>query len=153
MKHLLDVSQSSTSYLRPSIDSRDLPSRGTTPENGDWSDLVGGYCGWRAIRGRTRRPRPNRSHVTTAERRPAPRAGARARNSTAGTDARPALSRRRELGDTSARSLLMTILGEFVLPRHEAAWTSTLVAALAMFGVEEKSAQKELAPRAGERPI
>ncbi len=88
--------------------------------------------------------------MTTAERRPAPRAGARARNSTAGTDARPALSRRRELGDTSARSLLMTILGEFVLPRHEAAWTSTLVAALAMFGVEEKSARQALARSAGE---
>jgi phenylacetic acid degradation operon negative regulatory protein len=60
------------------------------------------------------------------------------------------LSRRRELGDTSARSILMTILGEFVLPRHEAAWTSTLVAALAMFDVEEKSARQALARSASE---
>ena len=33
----------------------------------------------------------------------------------AGTE-HPALSRRRELGATSARSLLLTVLGEFVLP-------------------------------------
>ena len=30
---------------------------------------------------------------------------------------RPTVSRRREIGGASARSLLMTILGEFVLPR------------------------------------
>jgi phenylacetic acid degradation operon negative regulatory protein len=63
---------------------------------------------------------------------------------------RPALSRRRELGDTSARSLLMTILGEFVLPRRAAAWTSTLVGALALFEVEEKSARQALARSASE---
>ncbi len=62
----------------------------------------------------------------------------------------PVLSRRRELGDTSARSLLMTVLGEFVLPRQEAAWTSTLVGALAMFDIEEKSARQALARSASE---
>lgn len=75
--------------------------------------------------------------MTTAERR-------------APQDAEPVLSRRRELGDTSARSILMTILGEFVLPRHEAAWTSTLVSALALFEVEEKSARQALARSASE---
>jgi phenylacetic acid degradation operon negative regulatory protein len=63
---------------------------------------------------------------------------------------RPAVSRRRELGDTSARSLLMTVLGEFVLPRDRAVWTSTLVEVLALFDVEEKSARQALARTAAE---
>jgi phenylacetic acid degradation operon negative regulatory protein len=74
---------------------------------------------------------------------------------TAGSDlpqghGRPALSRRRELGDASARSLLMTVLGEFVLPRDRPVWTSTLVEVLAMFDVEEKSARQALARTAAE---
>jgi phenylacetic acid degradation operon negative regulatory protein len=59
--------------------------------------------------------------------------------------ARPALSRRREIGRTSARSLLMTILGEYVLPRGEPVWTQVLIGALALFGIEEKSARQALA--------
>lgn len=66
------------------------------------------------------------------------------------TERRPALSRRRELGDTSARSLLMTILGEFVLGRPTRAWTATLVNTLALFEVEEKSARQALARSASE---
>lgn len=62
----------------------------------------------------------------------------------------PALSRRRELGDTSARSLLMTVLGEFVMRRDQPVWTSTLVTVLAKFGVEEKSARQALARTAAE---
>ncbi|MEU6578571.1 PaaX family transcriptional regulator C-terminal domain-containing protein [Streptomyces sp. NPDC046805] len=62
----------------------------------------------------------------------------------------PAVSRRRELGDASARSLLMTMLGEYVLPRGEPVWTSVLVDALAVFGVEEKSARQALARTAAE---
>jgi phenylacetic acid degradation operon negative regulatory protein len=60
------------------------------------------------------------------------------------------VSRRREVGGGSARSLLMTILGEFVLPRGEPAWTSTLVDTLTMFDVEEKSARQALARIAAE---
>jgi phenylacetic acid degradation operon negative regulatory protein len=60
------------------------------------------------------------------------------------------LSRRREVGGGSARSLLMTVLGEFVLPRGAPAWTSTLVDALGMFDVEEKSARQALARIAAE---
>jgi phenylacetic acid degradation operon negative regulatory protein len=60
------------------------------------------------------------------------------------------VSRRRELGDTSARSLLMTILGEFVLGRPTPAWTATLVSTLALFEVEEKSARQALARSASE---
>jgi phenylacetic acid degradation operon negative regulatory protein len=59
--------------------------------------------------------------------------------------ARPTVSRRREVGRMSARSLLMTILGEYVLPRAEPVWTQVLLDALALFGVEEKSARQALA--------
>ncbi|TCP56472.1 PaaX family transcriptional regulator [Tamaricihabitans halophyticus] len=62
----------------------------------------------------------------------------------------PALSRRREVSHTSARSLLMTLLGEFVLPRESPVWTATLVDTLAMFEVEEKSARQALARAAAE---
>jgi phenylacetic acid degradation operon negative regulatory protein len=64
--------------------------------------------------------------------------------------ARPVVSRRREVGDASARSLLMTMLGEYILPRGTRVWTSALVDALAMFGVEEKAARQSLARTAAE---
>ncbi|GLY64602.1 PaaX family transcriptional regulator [Amycolatopsis taiwanensis] len=64
--------------------------------------------------------------------------------------ARPTLSRRREVSHTSARSLLMTLLGEFVLPRDRPVWTATLVDVLGTFGIEEKSARQALARTAGE---
>ncbi|MGA6161505.1 PaaX family transcriptional regulator C-terminal domain-containing protein [Amycolatopsis magusensis] len=60
------------------------------------------------------------------------------------------MSRRREVSHTSARSLLMTVLGEYVLPRESPVWTATLVDALALFGIEEKSARQALARAAGE---
>ena len=41
-----------------------------------------------------------------------------------------ASSRRREVGSASARSLLLTVLGEFVHPRHSSVWTATLLEAL-----------------------
>lgn len=66
------------------------------------------------------------------------------------SSARPIISRRREVGGGSARSLLMTILGEFVLPMGEPAWTSTMVTALSMFDIEEKSGRQALARIAGE---
>lgn len=62
----------------------------------------------------------------------------------------PALSRRRELGATSARSLLLTVLGEFVLPHTESVWTQTLIDVLAGLGVEQKSARQALARTAAE---
>src|SRR5262245_52510226 len=58
---------------------------------------------------------------------------------------RPVASRRRGASHTSERSLLMTLLGEYVLPRDRPVWTSVLVSALALFGVEEKSARQSLA--------
>jgi phenylacetic acid degradation operon negative regulatory protein len=64
--------------------------------------------------------------------------------------ARPALSRRHALGDTSARSLLLTLLGEFVLPLGRPVWTSTVVGVLDRLGVEEKAARQALARTAAD---
>jgi phenylacetic acid degradation operon negative regulatory protein len=61
-----------------------------------------------------------------------------------------AFSRRREVAATSARSLLLTVLGEFVLPAGEPVWTQTLLDALAQVGVEEKSARQALARTAAD---
>jgi phenylacetic acid degradation operon negative regulatory protein len=58
--------------------------------------------------------------------------------------------RRRATGAASAPSLLLTVLGEFVLPADRPVWTSALVRALAEVGVEEKSARQALARSADE---
>jgi phenylacetic acid degradation operon negative regulatory protein len=62
----------------------------------------------------------------------------------------PAVSRRRELGLSSARSLLLTVLGEFVRPAGQPVWTGTLVSALSLLGVAEKAARQALARTAAE---
>jgi phenylacetic acid degradation operon negative regulatory protein len=62
----------------------------------------------------------------------------------------PAVSRRRELGLSSARSLLLTVLGEYVLPAGEPVWTGTLVSVLSLLGVGEKAARQALARTAAE---
>jgi phenylacetic acid degradation operon negative regulatory protein len=49
-----------------------------------------------------------------------------------------------------APSLLLTVLGEFVLPAGLPVWTAALVRALAEVGVEEKSARQALARTADE---
>ncbi|MBT2225026.1 PaaX family transcriptional regulator C-terminal domain-containing protein [Nonomuraea sp. NEAU-A123] len=49
-----------------------------------------------------------------------------------------------EKTSASARSLLLTVLGEFVLPRRGEVWTGTLIDALGAFGIEEKSARQAL---------
>lgn len=61
------------------------------------------------------------------------------------TTSEPAHRRRPWLGSTSARSLLLTVLGEFVLPRHEPVWTGAFLGALRALGVEEKAARQALA--------
>lgn len=58
--------------------------------------------------------------------------------------------RRRETAGTSSPSLLLTVLGEFVLPASAPVWTGALVAALAEVGVEEKAARQALARTAAE---
>lgn len=64
--------------------------------------------------------------------------------------AAPGPSRRRELGAPSGRSLLLTVLGEFVLPRGRAVWTQVLLDVLSGLGVEPKSARQALARTAAE---
>jgi phenylacetic acid degradation operon negative regulatory protein len=61
-----------------------------------------------------------------------------------------ALPRRRELRPSSARSLLLTVLGEYVLPNGEPVWTGTLVTALGLLGIAEKAARQALARTAAE---
>jgi phenylacetic acid degradation operon negative regulatory protein len=56
----------------------------------------------------------------------------------------PTLSRRRELGSGSANSLLLTVLGEFVLPDGRPVWTSALIALFRDLGVEEKAVRQAL---------
>jgi phenylacetic acid degradation operon negative regulatory protein len=53
--------------------------------------------------------------------------------------------RRRSVGAPAARSLLLTILGEFVLPRAEPVWQETLVAALVSVGYTQQAARQALA--------
>jgi len=53
--------------------------------------------------------------------------------------------RRRSVGAPAARSLLLTILGEFVLPRDEAVWQETLVDALVSVGYTQQAARQALA--------
>jgi phenylacetic acid degradation operon negative regulatory protein len=62
----------------------------------------------------------------------------------------PALTRRHNVGAASARSLLLTVLGEYVLPTGQPAWTSALVTVLTGLGVEEKASRQALARTASE---
>ena len=60
------------------------------------------------------------------------------------TERPPALSRRHAAGAPSARGLLLTLLGEFVLPGGGVAWTSALIAAFARLGIAEKATRQAL---------
>jgi phenylacetic acid degradation operon negative regulatory protein len=64
--------------------------------------------------------------------------------SVAGADREPVLSRRHAAGAESARALLFTVLGEFVLPRSRAVWTATFIDVLGRLGVEEKTSRQAL---------
>jgi phenylacetic acid degradation operon negative regulatory protein len=55
------------------------------------------------------------------------------------------LSRRHAAGAVSARGLLFTVLGEFVLPTGGSAWTSAFIEAFGRMGVEEKAIRQALA--------
>jgi len=56
----------------------------------------------------------------------------------------PTMSRRHAAGSATARGLLFTVLGEFVLPAGETAWTSAFIEVLGRLGVEEKAARQAL---------
>jgi phenylacetic acid degradation operon negative regulatory protein len=53
--------------------------------------------------------------------------------------------RRRSVGAPAARSLLLTILGEFVLPHGEPVWQESLVGALVCVGYTQQAARQALA--------
>jgi phenylacetic acid degradation operon negative regulatory protein len=53
--------------------------------------------------------------------------------------------RRRSLGAPAARSILLTLLGEYVLPRGEPVWQETLVASLGALDYSEQAARQALA--------
>jgi phenylacetic acid degradation operon negative regulatory protein len=62
------------------------------------------------------------------------------------TDAPSApLRRRREIGSASARSMLLTVLGEFALPRQEPVWTATILEALGRFDIEQRAGRQAIA--------
>ena len=69
---------------------------------------------------------------------------ARRSSAVAAADPTPTLSRRHAAGAPSARGLLFTLLGEFVLPGSGTAWTSAVLAALARLGIEEKTTRQAL---------
>jgi phenylacetic acid degradation operon negative regulatory protein len=56
----------------------------------------------------------------------------------------PQVATRRAAAAPSARELLLTVLGELVLPGDGTAWTSAAVAVLARLGTEEKAARQAL---------
>lgn len=65
----------------------------------------------------------------------------------------PVWSRRHGLGSPSARSLLLTVLGEIVLPAERdgvPAWTSAFLETFRLLDVEEKSARQALARTAAD---
>ncbi|MGY1812574.1 PaaX family transcriptional regulator [Blastococcus sp. SYSU D00820] len=57
---------------------------------------------------------------------------------------RPFVTRRQELGAASARSLLLTVLGEFVLPGDRPVWTASLIELLGDLDVAEKAARQAI---------
>jgi phenylacetic acid degradation operon negative regulatory protein len=76
------------------------------------------------------------SYIVESERLPAARiAGGPVASEVTGTRA-PA--------GTTARSLLLTVLGEFVYPRSAGVWTGTFLEALGALGVHEKAARQAL---------
>ncbi len=69
---------------------------------------------------------------------------------TTSAQAGPSLSRRHAAGAASARGLLFTVLGEFVLPGGGAAWTSAFIGTFGRLGVEEKAIRQALARTAAD---
>jgi len=59
-------------------------------------------------------------------------------------EAGPTISRQHAAGSESARGLLLTVLGEFVLPTGGSAWTSAFIDVLGRLEVEEKATRQAL---------
>src|SRR3974390_2280712 len=52
--------------------------------------------------------------------------------------------RRHAMGAATARRLLLTVMGEFVLPDGGVAWTSTFIALLDRFGIDQGTTRQAL---------
>jgi phenylacetic acid degradation operon negative regulatory protein len=61
-----------------------------------------------------------------------------------GRAASPRVSRRHQAGAHSARGLLLTVLGEFILAGDGTAWTSAILDVFARLGIAEKAARQAL---------
>lgn len=59
-------------------------------------------------------------------------------------------ARRHEFGTASASSYLLTVLGEFVLPRRKPVWTAALTDTLELLGIEHRAARQALARTGGD---
>src|SRR5919202_1173139 len=57
--------------------------------------------------------------------------------------------RRRSVGPPAARSMLLTVLGEYVLPAEEGVWQETLISALGSLGYKTQAARQALARSVG----
>ncbi|HTU72678.1 MAG TPA: PaaX family transcriptional regulator C-terminal domain-containing protein [Trebonia sp.] len=58
--------------------------------------------------------------------------------------ASPRISRRHQAGAHSARGLLLTVMGELILPAGAAAWTSAILTVFARMGIAEKATRQAL---------
>ena len=58
--------------------------------------------------------------------------------------ATPTVSRRHQGGTTSARGMMLTLLGEYMLPEEGTAWTSAVLATFDRLGVAEKATRQAL---------
>lgn len=81
---------------------------------------------------------------------PASQSASQSSSQPAGQSSSRPSNRRGQVGHGSARSLLLTILGEFVHPQGRPVWTATLISALGALGVEEKAARQALNRTAAE---
>ena len=79
-----------------------------------------------------------------AKRRGPPTVGTTAALTAAVPSSAPRADRRLIGADGSARTLLLTVLGELVFPNDDAVWTSALLYVLAGVGVEERSARQAI---------
>lgn len=57
--------------------------------------------------------------------------------------------RRRSVGPPAARSMLLTVLGEYVLPAQDGVWQETLISALGSLGYKTQAARQALARSVG----
>lgn len=79
-----------------------------------------------------------------AKRRGPPTAETTAALAAASPSSAPRTDRRLIGADGSARTLLLTVLGELVFPNDDAVWTSALLYVLTGVGVEERSARQAI---------